>query len=246
MLPGVPASVKPQKPRHFDQSGRRLFSSARNRPGYGENARCNPPHLSPKGRHENPLASSAGPRALFALSFTALRTTPLAAHRRHRVSSSQLRPRTTNARRFTPAIDSSPADLARKVNNTIAQALQTARAYPAVKVRTAGNNTHPDLRQDWLRSIESWRIPTLALESKRDVGQVSEPSASSSRPCITGGLRRPVARETWKKIEDEAINRRPRRLRSPRKAGRRQPQQEVADQASYRWNTNVATSHARR
>jgi predicted secreted protein len=105
---------------------------------------------------------------------------------------------------YTEATDSSPADLARKVNNTIAQALQTARAYPAVKVRTAGNNTYPIYAKTG-RSIESWRMrSTLALESK-DAGQLSELIGKLQQTMAIGGLSAAPSPETWKKIEDEAI-----------------------------------------
>lgn len=105
---------------------------------------------------------------------------------------------------YTEATDSSPAELARKINNTVAQALQTARAYPAVKIRTAGNNTYPIYAKTG-RSIESWRMrSTLALESK-DAGQLSELIGKLQQTMAIGGLSAAPSPETWKKIEDEAI-----------------------------------------
>lgn len=105
---------------------------------------------------------------------------------------------------YTEATDSNPAELARKINNTVAQALQTARAYPAVKVRTAGNNTYPIYAKTG-RSIESWRMrSTLALESK-DAGQLSELIGKLQQTMAIGALSAAPSPETWKKIEDEAI-----------------------------------------
>jgi len=105
---------------------------------------------------------------------------------------------------YVEAADNNPAELARKVNATIAQALQTARAYPAVKMRTAGNNTFPIYGKTG-RSIESWRMrSTLALESK-DAATLSELVGKLQQTMAVGGLTAAPSPETWKKVEDEAI-----------------------------------------
>ncbi|WP_374243263.1 SIMPL domain-containing protein [Zoogloea sp.] len=105
---------------------------------------------------------------------------------------------------FAEATDSSPAELARKVNATVAHALQLARAYPAVKVQTAGNSTYPIYAKTG-RSIEAWRMrSTLALESK-DASQLSELVGKLQQSMAIGGLSAAPSPETWKKIEDEAI-----------------------------------------
>ncbi|WP_374262915.1 SIMPL domain-containing protein [Zoogloea sp.] len=105
---------------------------------------------------------------------------------------------------YYEATDANPGELARKVNGTIAQALQTARAYPAVKVRTAGNGTFPIYGKTG-RSIESWRMrSTLALESK-DAAQLSELIGKLQQTLAVSGLSAAPSAETWKKIEDETI-----------------------------------------
>ncbi len=105
---------------------------------------------------------------------------------------------------YFEATDSNPGDLARKVNSTITQALQTTRAYPGVKVRTAGNATYPIYGKTG-RSIESWRMrSTLALESN-DAAPLSELLGKLQQTMAVSGLNAAPSPETWKKIEDEAI-----------------------------------------
>jgi len=105
---------------------------------------------------------------------------------------------------YFEASDINPGDLARKVNNTIGQALQTAKAYPAVKVRTAGNSTSPIYGKN-SRSIETWRMrSTLALES-RDAAPMSELIGKLQQTMVIGGINAAPSPETWKKIEDETI-----------------------------------------
>ena len=105
---------------------------------------------------------------------------------------------------YFEATDSNPAELARKVNSTISQAIQTSRAYPAVKVRTSGNNTYPIYGKTG-RNIESWRMrSTLALESK-DTAPLSELIGKLQQTMVIGGLSAAPSPETVKKAEDEAI-----------------------------------------
>ena len=105
---------------------------------------------------------------------------------------------------YTEATDSSPAELARKVNAVIAQAVQAGRAYPAVKVRTAGSNTYPVYGKN-SRNIEGWRMrSTLALES-REAAPLSELIGKLQQTMAVAGLNAAPSPETWKKTEDEAI-----------------------------------------
>ena len=96
------------------------------------------------------------------------------------------------------------AELARKVNAVIAQAVQAGRAYPAVKVRTAGSNTYPVYGKN-SRNIEGWRMrSTLALES-REAAPLSELIGKLQQTMAVAGLNAAPSPETWKKVEDEAI-----------------------------------------
>ncbi|WP_374483136.1 SIMPL domain-containing protein [Zoogloea sp.] len=100
--------------------------------------------------------------------------------------------------------EASPAELARKVNSVIAQALQTARSYPAVKVRTGNNMTYPVYGKN-VRNIEAWRMrSTLNLEAN-DAPALSELLGKLQQSMVIGGLNAAPSAETWKKIEDQAI-----------------------------------------
>ena len=77
------------------------------------------------------------------------------------------------AQLYHEASDTSPAELARKVNAVIAQAVQTGRGYPAVKVRTAGSNTYPVYGKN-SRNIEGWRMRADLLLESKDSAAISE------------------------------------------------------------------------
>lgn len=105
---------------------------------------------------------------------------------------------------YFEATDANPGELARKVNATIAQALQSARAYPTVKVRSAGNSTFPIYAKTG-RSIEAWRMrSSLALDSK-EAAPLSELLGKLQQTMAVSGLSAAPSPETWKKVEDEAI-----------------------------------------
>lgn len=100
--------------------------------------------------------------------------------------------------------ETSPGELSRKVNTVITQALQTARSYPAVKVRTGGNLTYPVYGKN-VRNIEAWRMrSSLALEAQ-DSAALSELLGKLQQSMVISGLNAAPSSETWKKIEDQAI-----------------------------------------
>ncbi len=105
---------------------------------------------------------------------------------------------------YAEATDASPGEVARKVNAIVTQAIQTARAHSAVKVRSAGNSTYPVYGKTG-RSIEAWRMrSSLALESN-DAAALSELLGKLQQSMAVAGLSAAPSPETWKKIEDEAI-----------------------------------------
>lgn len=105
---------------------------------------------------------------------------------------------------YYEATDASPSDLARKVNSVVAQALQTSRSYPAVKVRTGSSMTYPVYGKN-VRNIEAWRMRSvLALESN-DSAALSELLGKLQQNMVVGGLNAAPSAETWKKVEDQAI-----------------------------------------
>lgn len=105
---------------------------------------------------------------------------------------------------FAEAADANPGELARRINTLIAQALHAAKAYPAIKVRSAGNATYPIYAKTG-RSIESWRMrSSLALEAQ-DSAQLSELLGKLQQTLAVGALEAAPSPETWKRVEDQAI-----------------------------------------
>jgi predicted secreted protein len=73
---------------------------------------------------------------------------------------------------FSEASGPNPADLARKVNQSIADALKVIKATPGVTVKTGRQHTYPVYGQN--QKIDGWRMRSeLAIESKESAS-VSE------------------------------------------------------------------------
>jgi hypothetical protein len=126
--------------------------------------------------------------------------------------------------------EASPSELARKVNTVIiAQALQTARTYPTVKVRTGASLTYPVYGKN-VRSIEAWRMrSTLALEAQD--AAASELLGKLQQSMVIAASMQPLLRDLE---EDRGSDHRcPRGIRSPCKAGCNRPQQKVENQARF-------------
>lgn len=105
---------------------------------------------------------------------------------------------------YAEATDANPADLARRVNLTVTQAIQAARAYSAVKLRSAGNSTYPVYGKTG-RTIDAWRMrSTLALESS-DSAVLSELLGKLQQSMAITGLNASPSPATLKKSTDEAI-----------------------------------------
>jgi len=89
------------------------------------------------------------------------------------------------------------------VNKVIADALNRARAYPTVKVRTTQTDTWPVYAQN-TRSISAWRMrSTLSLESS-DVAALSTLVGVLQSNMAIGNLRVEPAADTLARAQDEA------------------------------------------
>lgn len=99
--------------------------------------------------------------------------------------------------------DRDPGKLARQADAAVAAALEQARAYPAVKAKTAGTSTFPVYGRDG-RRIETWRIRSeLRLES-RDIAALSELLGKLQGPLALSGLTLQPAPDTRAKAADLA------------------------------------------
>ncbi len=106
-----------------------------------------------------------------------------------------------NATMYFEANGDKPGELARRVNQVIANALVTAKTQTEVKVKSGSSNTYPVYVKN-TRTIESWRMRTeLQLES-RDAAALSELIGKLQSSLAVGGLSFSPAPETLRKIDD--------------------------------------------
>lgn len=103
---------------------------------------------------------------------------------------------------YSESTGTNPADLARKVNQEIAEALKVIRDKPAVSVKTGQQSTYPVYGKD--QKIESWRMRSeLILESK-ELATVSELIGKLQQMRLAlGSVSQMPAPETRRKVEDE-------------------------------------------
>lgn len=100
--------------------------------------------------------------------------------------------------------EANPAELARKVNARVAEALALAKGYSQVKVRSGSSFTYPVYGRTG-RAIESWRMRSeIALES-RDLAALSELAGKLQTLAAVSQLGVDVAPETVRRAEDEAM-----------------------------------------
>lgn len=104
---------------------------------------------------------------------------------------------------FVEAADANPAELARKVNATIAAALKTAKGFPAVKTRSGGVHTYPSYGKSG--RIEGWRMRSEIVMETRDMAPLSELLGRLQAGGLgVGQISLSPAPETRRKAEEEA------------------------------------------
>lgn len=103
---------------------------------------------------------------------------------------------------FFEANDANPGELARRVNSTIAAALQTAKGYASVKTRSGNTWTNPNYGKDG--RITGWRMRSELLLESRDIAALSELVGKLQATLGVGQITLQPAPETRKKAEDDA------------------------------------------
>ncbi|MFT4171216.1 MAG: SIMPL domain-containing protein [Rhodocyclaceae bacterium] len=97
-----------------------------------------------------------------------------------------------------------PADLARKINQRIGNALALTKPYDSVKTQSAGTQTYPIYTKNSTR-IESWRMRSeLSLESK-DLAALSELTGKLQSIAAVEQLTLAPSPETQKRVADDAM-----------------------------------------
>ena len=104
---------------------------------------------------------------------------------------------------FAEASGSNPAELARRVNQDIAEGLKTIKGKAGVSVKSGHQSTFPVYAQN--QKIESWRMHSELVLESRDAATVSELLGQLQQMRLAiGSVSQLPAPETRRKVEDEA------------------------------------------
>lgn len=104
---------------------------------------------------------------------------------------------------FAEASDANAAELAKRINATIAAALQTAKAHPGVRARSGTTQTYPNYGKAGTR-IENWRMRSEILLETRDVAALSELLGKLQANLGVGNIALSPAPETRARVEEQA------------------------------------------
>ena len=104
---------------------------------------------------------------------------------------------------YAEASGSNPAELARRVNQEIAEAIRVAKARSAIAVKSGNQNTYPVYGKE--RKIEGWRMHSELVLESRDTAAVSETLGQLQQMrLLVAGVSQFPAPETRRQAEDEA------------------------------------------
>lgn len=104
---------------------------------------------------------------------------------------------------YGEANGSNPADLARRVNQEIAEGLKLIRGKAGVSVKSGNQSTWPIYGRE--QKIESWRMRSELVLESRDLGAVSELLGElQQRRLAVANVSQMPSPETRQQVEDEA------------------------------------------
>lgn len=121
------------------------------------------------------------------------------------LSAEASRPATNDLARATVAAEASgttPGELARQVNGLIANALKTAKAYPAIKTQSSGSTSFPTYAKGG--KIESWRMRSELMLETPDSAALSELLGQLQNTLGVSSLVLQPSVETRRKAEEQA------------------------------------------
>lgn len=105
---------------------------------------------------------------------------------------------------YSEANGSNPADLARKVNQDIAEALKQAKAKHGISVKSGQQTTYPVYSQG--RKIETWRMRSELILESRDAAAMSELVGQlQTMRLALADLAQMPSPETRQKVQDEVL-----------------------------------------
>ncbi|MBS1138705.1 MAG: hypothetical protein H6R13_158 [Proteobacteria bacterium] len=104
---------------------------------------------------------------------------------------------------FSEANGNNPAELARRVNADIAEALKVIRAKAGVTVKSGNQSTYPVYGQ--AQKIDGWRMRSELLIESKDLSAVSELLGKLQQMRLAvGTVNQMPSPETRRQVEDEA------------------------------------------
>lgn len=105
---------------------------------------------------------------------------------------------------FSEASGNNPAELARRVNGDIAEALKVIRERKGVNVKSGSQSTYPVYTQS--RKIDGWRMRSELLIESKDFGVVSDLLGRLQQMRLAvGDISQMPSPETRHQAEDEAM-----------------------------------------
>lgn len=104
---------------------------------------------------------------------------------------------------YAESSHSNSATVARQVNQQIASALNTAKAYPGVKVKTGSSHTYPVYGKSD-RTIEAWRMRSEIQLESRDAAVLAELLGKLQNNLAISQLSASPSPETLQKTEADA------------------------------------------
>lgn len=103
---------------------------------------------------------------------------------------------------FAEASGSNPAEVARRVNQEIGEALRVIRAQPGITVKSGRQSTFPVYGQN--QKIDSWRVHSELLVESRETATISALLGQLQQMRLAvGSVNQLPAPETRRKVEDE-------------------------------------------
>ena len=104
---------------------------------------------------------------------------------------------------YAEASGSNPAELARRVNQEIAEAIRVVKAQSAISLKSGYQNTAPIYGKE--RRIEGWRMHSELILESRDTAAVSETLGQLQQMrLLVANVTQFPAPDTRRKAEDEA------------------------------------------
>lgn len=103
---------------------------------------------------------------------------------------------------YTEASGPNPAELAKRINRDLAEALKVIQARKEVSVKSGQQSTYPVYARD--QKIESWRMRSELVIESRDTSAVSELLGQLQQMRLAvGSVSQSPSAETRRQVEDE-------------------------------------------